>query len=177
MIPEVSKGICDHAELVIPVLVVVAGGTCTVLFFMFRQSVKFFSEKLDGIEEKLSENREHYYECQKNMPVVYVRKDDLGPLMETIKAEISKLFEKLDGFVERFSGLWQAFRTKEEAGREWRSLETRLTKIESDITNLEKNNAERHREIWDKLNRVVDFMKDEREKLERKINALGTDHQ
>src|SRR5574343_261094 len=150
--------ICDHSKLIIPILLFIVVLNLGIIGFFFR---KYFINRIDKIFDKLDTIQTNHDNCQKDLPVVYAH-----------KADVEKIFEKIDLVVDKMSNLYLVFRTKDEAAKEWRLLEQRLTGMESARGSMDKSNAERHREIWDKLNRMVDFIKDERDKIEQRLNGV-----
>lgn len=154
------KTLCDHAQLAIPALLAVAAGMGGVSLWWLKRYIRGRDDDIRKIMDKLELSLSNHDDCQKSLPEKYATRSD-----------VTMICSKIDKLTEVVSQFHYVFRTKDEANREWRLLEQRLSTIEGNIKSLGEGNAERHREIWDKLNRVVDFFKDERTKIEKQLEA------
>lgn len=153
--------LCDHSKIVIPALLAAIGGMGAVAIWIVKRWIKQDDDNNKELHTKLDLALANHDECQKTLPEKYANKND-----------VQLICGKIDKLAEIVSQFHYVFRTKDEAQREWRLLENRLTQIEGNIKALSESQAERHREIWDKLNRVVDFFKERAEKIEGQLNGV-----
>ncbi len=146
-----------YAELVIPVLVLIS----TIGFLVTRYYIKEKLSFMEKIQASVNKMTDLHYKCQKNLPLNY-----------TSISEFRRIENKIDNILKITSNMNLIYRTKDESSKDWKALETRLASFEVSIKTMNDSNAERHKETWDKLNRVVDFMRDERNKIENRIEKI-----
>jgi hypothetical protein len=154
------QSLCDHGYIVIPGLLTGITAMSTLSFWWIKRYIRDRDEAYQRITDKLDKALSNHDDCQKTLPEKY-----------STRADVALICGKIDKITEMIGQFHLVYRTKDEAQREWRLLETRLTSMESSIKSLADSNSERHREIWDKLNRVVDFFRTEAEKIEGRLSG------
>lgn len=149
---NVNDAMCDHAAIIIPL----AFGIITVLaVLLYREIITRRREGEDWrhrVEEKLDMALNEHAACQKTLPEKYA----------SIQA-IHELFMKFDKLADKLTEFPHKYRTKEEANKDWMSLNTLLCKIET-------QQKERHDQLWAKLDNQTKLFMQEKEFIN--INLL-----
>ena len=128
----------EHAAVII--------GTLTFLNVAgYSWIAKTIFSKLDKHDAKLDAMAEAHHRCQKELPERFVQSKDMD-----------MVFRKLDAINDKLNVLPLVYRTKEEAAKDWRFLESRLAEIQESIKTISDNQQTSATQLWDKLNRVVD---------------------
>lgn len=134
----------EHAVPIISVLVFanVAG---------FRWIWMNITKTMESHSLKLDKYFDLHNDCQKSLPEKYAKTGDL--------ANICNKLDKLNDFL---ASLPLIYRTKEEANKDWRDLEGRISELKALLQTTADLQSDNYNKLWDKLNRVVDEFRNSR---------------
>jgi hypothetical protein len=109
---EITRQMCEHSEILLPVMVAIISLLGWLLYWEIKNRRQVDENRLERIEKKLDLTLEQHDQCQKQLPFVYVTKEDFKTNNDIVMKELKALMQELkDLAIERHKS-WSIFLEK-----------------------------------------------------------------